>query len=201
MCENQLDSENVVESMTLQTSFFMSSLTLETFNVVDDIPFTLRLCQHLDYFHTRRRLPAPWFPDFLHQWSSSPCRPSPVLQLQLRTILHAVGSFGGLLPASFSLAGKRATWPHPEACTGIKETLMTDFTWHFLTAVWHKAVKKHFYIIDEELMLLDSRQKERHQQYVKCVSGRVEAFCQVVLLNILVVPKLDRTAKYFKCSP
>lgn len=177
-------------------NFFHAYTDTCNINVSDYIPFPLRLCQYLDYFHTWWRLPAPWLPDFPHQWGSPPCRPSPILQLQLWTILHTVGSFGGLLPASVSPAGKRATWPHAEACRSITETLMTDNTWHFPSAVLYKAVKKHFYLISEEQMLIESTQKEGHQQYMQGGSGRVKMLSQVVWKNIVL--KLPRSATRFQ---
>lgn len=79
------------------------------------LPLTLRLCQHLDYFHTRWRLPHTWPSHMSDQWCCSPRRPSPLLQLQLRTILHTVGSSGRLLQTPLSSSRGGVTWLYPQA--------------------------------------------------------------------------------------
>lgn len=76
------------------------------------LPLTFCLCQHLDHFHTRWRLPHPWAPDMFDQRCCSPRRPSPLLQLQLRTIFHPLGPSRGLLPTPLSPAAEQAAWPH-----------------------------------------------------------------------------------------
>ncbi|XP_075938202.1 uncharacterized protein LOC142938720 isoform X3 [Anarhichas minor] len=93
----------------LPAELTLSRLPIHLSPAQGGLPLTLCLCQHLDHFHTRRRLPPPRPPDMSDQRRCAPRRPSSLLQLQLRTVLHALGSSGGLLPAPVGPVREGAT--------------------------------------------------------------------------------------------
>ncbi len=78
----------------------------------DSLLNPVRVRQHMDHLHPRRRIPRAQTDGTHHQRFSSPHRPPPLLRLQLRAVLHPVGPHRRLLPLSFSLDGEGAARPH-----------------------------------------------------------------------------------------
>lgn len=120
----------------------------------------------------------------------SPRRPSPLLQLQLWAILHALGSPGGLLPAPVSPVGEGAARPRPQAHgRGCTRSVMTELQWDSTST---PRLQQRFLSLRRDVRRGASKYRTSHQQPATLIRDLPNSFGGNYIFLKYILHRMDK---------